>query len=367
VLVTMVAGASVGTYLRGQQSSSLTSPNDLSPLPPLAADRDRSVRDNFITSAVETSGGAVVKVDAIATTVSNSATPAAEIGPKNSGTGSGFIISADGNILTNAHLLAGAKSAKVTLTGGRVLTGKIIGIDRVTDVAVLRVSAQNLPTVKLGKSARLVQGEWTIAIGNPLGLDNTVTVGIVSATERSSTQAGIANKRVRFIQTDAAINPGNSGGPLLNARGEVIGMNTIARTQAQGLGFAIPIDTAMRITRELLATGRVRHPYLGVQMIPITAELRSGIVKDPELRSKITAKQGALVMEVVPRSPAQVGGILPGDAIVKVGNRSISTPEDVQQEVAASKIGRNLKVTLSRAGRVRSVEIKPDVYPTIED
>ncbi len=364
VLITMVVGASVGTYLHGQQFS-LTPPNrDANLLPPLATDRDRSARDNFITSAVEKSGGAVVKVDAISTTASNSPLAKEEdLVAKNSGAGSGFIISADGNIITNAHLLAGAKSAKVTLKGGRVLTGKVVGIDRVTDVAVLRVNAQNLPTVKLGNSARLVQGEWTIAIGNPLGLDNTVTVGIVSATERSSMQAGIANKRVRFIQTDAAINPGNSGGPLLNARGEVIGVNTTARTEAQGLGFAIPIDTAMRITRELLATGRVRHPYLGVQMIPITAELRAGIAKDPDLRSKITAQQGALVMEVIPRSPAQVGGILPGDAIVKVGNRSIATPDDVQQEVAASKIGRNLKVTLNREGRVRSVEIKPDVYP----
>jgi S1-C subfamily serine protease len=228
---------------------------------------------------------------------------------------------------------------------------------------VLKVNAQNLPTVKLGNSERLTPGEWAIAIGNPLGLDHTVTVGIISATGRTSSQVGVPDKRVNFIQTDAAINPGNSGGPLLNARGEVIGINTAIRANAQGLGFAIPILTATRITTQLFATGKVQHPYLGVQMIPLTAELKAGIAKEPSLRSNVTAERGALVMEVMPSSPAESGGIRAGDVIIKVADRSIDTPNDVQQQVEASKIGENLKLEVSRAGRVRSLEIKPGIFP----
>jgi S1-C subfamily serine protease len=231
----------------------------------------------------------------------------------------------------------------------------------------LRVDAQNLPIVTLGDSERLLPGAWTIAIGNPLGLDNTVTVGIISATGRTSSQAGIPEKRVSFIQTDAAINPGNSGGPLLNARGEVIGINTAIRADAQGLGFAIPIQTAMRISTQLFATGKVRHPYLGVQMIPLTAELKAGIDREPSLRSKVTAERGALVMEVMPSSPAEAGGIRPGDVIIKVAEQAISTPNDVQQQVEASQIGQKLKLQVSREGQVRSLDIEPGVFPTKSD
>ncbi|WP_309739740.1 trypsin-like peptidase domain-containing protein, partial [Chamaesiphon sp. OTE_20_metabat_361] len=224
-------------------------------------------------------------------------------------------------------------------------------------------AAKDLPTVKLGDSERLLPGEWAIAIGNPLGLDNTVTVGIVSATGRSSSQVGDPDKRVSFIQTDAAINPGNSGGPLLNGRGEAIGITTATRADAQGVGFAIPMQTVTRITTQLFATGKVRHPYLGVQMIPLTAELSAGIAKEPSLRLKLTAKRGAIVTEVVAGSPAETAGILPGDVIIQVAGRPISTPSDVQQQVAASTIGENLKLQLDRQGRVRSLEIKPDLFP----
>ncbi|MEO1622239.1 MAG: trypsin-like peptidase domain-containing protein, partial [Cyanobacteria bacterium J06632_3] len=158
-----------------------------------------------------------------------------------SGVGSGFIVSEDGQILTNAHVVEGADTVQVTLKDGRTLEGKVLGSDPVTDVAVIDLDANNLPTLSVSE-AELLPGEVAIAIGNPLGLDNTVTVGIVSATGRTSGQVGIPDKRVSFIQTDAAINPGNSGGPLLNARGEVIGMNTAIISGAQGLGFAIPID-----------------------------------------------------------------------------------------------------------------------------
>jgi S1-C subfamily serine protease len=376
VAVGTSTGAVVGNYFRQQQqsdqlalptvSTNQISTKDFQPTstPPL-----QTKSANFITAAVEKVGPAVVKVDADRT-VSQNPLVQKFLGdlPKDQqiekkGTGSGFILSSDGKIVTNAHVIDGADRVKVTLKSGRVLVGKVVGIDRVTDVAVLQVNATNLPTVTLGDSERLVQGEWAIAIGNPLGLDNTVTVGIVSATGRTSSQVGIPNKRVNFIQTDAAINPGNSGGPLLNARGEVIGINTAIRANAQGLGFAIPIVTATRITTELFATGKVRHPYLGVQMIPLTPELRAGIAKEPSLRSEVTAERGAIVMEVVPKSPAEAGGIQPGDVIVKVADRAIETPSDVQQQVAASQIGKILKLEVSRQGQVRSLNIKPSVFP----
>ncbi len=361
-------GAGVGKYFRQQQPSQLipisnTSPES-TPFQPIVARSIQSENTNFITAVVAKVSPAVVKVDAqaVSTDTESPAQPNQE--QIEQGMGSGFIISPDGKIVTNAHVVGGAERVKVTLKSGRVLEGKVVGIDRVTDVAVLQVKAQNLPVVKLGDSERLTPGEWAIAIGNPLGLDNTVTVGIISATGRTSSQAGVPDKRVNFIQTDAAINPGNSGGPLLNARGEVIGINTAIRANAQGLGFAIPMLTATRITTQLFATGKVRHPYLGVQMIPLTDELKAGIAREPSLRSKVTAERGALVMEVMPRSPAAASGIRPGDVIIKVANRSISTPNDVQQQVEASQIGRSLKLEVSREGRVRSLEITPGTFPT---
>jgi S1-C subfamily serine protease len=365
-------GASVGTYFRQQQPQqpiAISNPQDSSiSLQPIVDRSIDSQQSNFITAVVEKVGSAVVKVDASSTIGNNPLQQNSDSSSSQEqieqGTGSGFILSADGKIVTNAHVVDGADRVKVTLKNGRVLEGKVVGIDRVTDVAVLRVDAQNLPTVKLGDSEQLRPGEWAIAIGNPLGLDNTVTIGIISATGRTSSQVGIPDKRVNFIQTDAAINPGNSGGPLLNQRGEVIGINTATRVNAQGVGFAIPILTATRISTQLFATGKVRHPYLGVQMIPLTAELKAGIAREPSLRSKVTAERGAIVMEVMPRSPAALGGILPGDVIIKVADRAIDTPNDVQQQVEVSKIGKNLKLDVNREGKVRSLQIKPDVFPT---
>ena len=369
-------GAVVGGLFRQKQDSALApqingTKRSTNSLQPLSLPLTQAENTNFITTAVEKVGPAVVKVDAVQIVGQNPLVnkflgDLASEERVEKGTGSGFILSADGKIVTNAHVVEGVKEVKITLKSGKVLEGKVVGVDRVTDVAVVQVQAQNLPTVTLGNSDKLVQGEWAIAIGNPLGLDNTVTVGIISATGRSSSQVGIPDKRVSFIQTDAAINPGNSGGPLLNARGEVIGINTAIRANAQGLGFAIPIQTASRITTQLFATGKVQHPYLGVQMIPLTAELKAGIAKEPSLRSKLTAERGAVVMEVVPSSPAEVGGIEPGDVIIKVAGRSIDTPSDVQQQVEASKIGETLKLVVDRQGQVRSLDIKPGVFPAME-
>ncbi len=376
-------GAGFGTYFRSAPESSSTSQIGNPNPPPSSIQAVQSVQSvvsqqsqseslNFIALAAAKVGPAVVRIDAdsglnLSTQPDNSDDKSLiprSREPEEKGTGSGFILSADGKIVTNAHVVAGAKVVKVTLKDGRVLDGKVVGIDRLTDVAVVRVDAQNLPIVKLGDSAQLVPGEWAIAIGNPLGLDNTVTVGIVSATGRTSAQVGISDKRVSFIQTDAAINPGNSGGPLLNARGEVIGINTAIRARAQGLGFAIPIHTATRISNELFAKGQVEHPYLGVEMVPLTAELKAGIAKEPSLRSTVTAQKGALVTRVIPKSPADTAGIQPGDVIIKIADHSIETPTDVQQQVEASSIGQDLKLEVSREGRVKSLEIKPTMFPS---
>jgi serine protease Do len=207
--------------------------------------------NNFVADAVEKTGSAVVRIDSTRTTASRYAQSGRRVAR---GTGSGFIIRSNGIILTNAHVVSGADRVTVTLKDGRQLTGQVLGADSATDVAVVQIQANNLPTVSIGNSDQLKIGEWAIAIGNPLGLDNTVTVGIVSGTERSSRALGARSTRqVSFIQTDAAINPGNSGGPLLNQNGQVIGINTAIIQGAQGLGFAIPINQAQQIATQLIA------------------------------------------------------------------------------------------------------------------
>ena len=242
---------------------------------------------NFIVAAVDKVGPAVVRIDSSKTLGSGTPTDdpsrqqfgegGGQSGPSRRivrGTGSGFIINADGQILTNAHVVNGADTVQITLKDGRSFKGRVLGEDPTTDVAVVKIQANNLPVVAVGNSDALRPGAWAIAIGNPLGLDNSVTAGIISATNRSSSQVGVPNERVGFIQTDTAINPGNSGGPLLNSRGEVIGINTAIISGAQGLGFAIPVNTAEAIAQQLIAKGKVEHAYLGIQMTALTPEIK---------------------------------------------------------------------------------------------
>jgi Do/DeqQ family serine protease len=334
---------------------------------------------NFIADAAEKVGPAVVRINA-SRTVKAKERPEMFDDPMmrrffgempdqpkervQRGTGSGFIYSNDGLIMTNAHVVAGADTVEVVLRDGRKITGKVLGTDPLTDVAVIRVNERNLPTVNLGDSDSLRPGEWAIAIGNPLGLDNTVTAGIISATGRSSSQVGVPDKRVGFIQTDAAINPGNSGGPLLNQRGEVIGMNTaIIGGGAQGLGFAIPIKTAKRIAEQLMANGKVNHPYLGIRMTTLTPELRKEITSDPSSNLEVKDDRGVLVFRIERSSPAAQGGLKPGDVIKKVGGKSVETAEQVQQAVEASSVGGDLAIELSRNGQTMSVTVKPATFP----
>ena len=282
------------------------------------------------------------------------------------GMGSGFIINNNGTILTNAHVVAGAEKVTVTLKDGRTFEGRVMGRDSVTDVAVIKVDAQNLPVVRVGDSQALQPGETAIAIGNPLGLDNTVTEGIISATGRSSGQVGIPDQRVNFIQTDAAINPGNSGGPLLNQRGEVIGINTAIIQGAQGLGFAIPINTAQRISDQLIASGKVEHPFLGIQMATLTPEVKQEINSNPNSGLSVSDDQGVLVIRVVPDSPADRAGLRAGDVISQIDGQAVKDADALQQVVESSQVGTNLQLALKRNGQEMNLAVKAGAYPTAQ-
>ena len=337
---------------------------------------------NFIATAVQQVGPAVVRIDASRKVSSalprNFRNPLFRrfFGDKNPegnsadvpgrierGTGSGFIIGSDGRLITNAHVVNDAETVEVTLKDGTSYEGTVLGTDSFTDVAVIKIDATDLPTVRLGDAENLTPGEWAIAIGNPLGLDNTVTVGIISALGRSSSQVGVPDKRVRFIQTDAAINPGNSGGPLLNSQGEVIGINTAIRADAQGLGFAIPIETAQRIADQLFAKGQADHPYLGIQMVNLNQATREQINANPEFDFQIGSDDGILVVRVIPNSPAAKAGLQPGDIIQRIGDRPVETSNQVQEQVDLSEIGSQLEVALVRNGKSRSLNVKPSAFP----
>ncbi|MEY3868589.1 MAG: hypothetical protein RLZZ338_2480 [Cyanobacteriota bacterium] len=332
---------------------------------------------NFVTNVVQQVGPAVVRIDSSRTVESQlpeefndpffrrffgeGPMPDKQV---QKGSGSGFILNTDGKILTNAHVVEGADSVTVILKDGRKFKGKVLGSDRVTDVAVVKIDAQNLPTVKLGNSEQLQPGEWAIAIGNPLGLDNSVTMGIISATGRSSSQVGVPDKRVNFIQTDAAINPGNSGGPLLNQQGEVIGMNTAIIQGAQGLGFAIPINRAQQIAEQLSTKGKVEHPFLGIQMIALTPEVKQEINSNPNSGLSILEDKGVLIVKVIPNSPAAKAGLRAGDVIEKINTQEVKDANSVQQIVESSQVGNTLQISLKRNGQSLNLGVKSGSFPT---
>ncbi len=279
------------------------------------------------------------------------------------GVGSGFITSADGQIITNAHVVDGADQVQVTLKDGRSFAGEVVGTDPVTDIAVVKIDARDLPTVTISDSDQLQPGEWAIAIGNPLGLDSTVTAGIISATGRSSRDVGVPDKRVDFIQTDAAINPGNSGGPLLNLNGQVIGVNTAIIQGAQGLGFAIPINTVQRISADLLDDGQVEHAYLGIQMVTLSPEIKENINANPNSPFAVDDEEGILIAEIMPNSPAAQGGLRPGDVIVSVDGVPVKDSQAVQEAVEKSSVGQNLPVTVRRNGQEQTLTVRPGNIP----
>lgn len=276
------------------------------------------------------------------------------------GQGSGFIVDREGIILTNAHVVSRADKVTVTLKDGRTFQGEVAGIDEVTDLAVVKINprGENLPLAKLGDSSSIRVGDWAIAVGNPLGLNNTVTLGIISTLSRSSAEAGIPDKRIDFIQTDAAINPGNSGGPLLNERGEVIGINTAIRADATGIGFAIPINQAKEVKDILAKGGQVPHPYVGIQMVTLTPELARQNNNDPNSSIFLPETNGVLVVRVMPNTPAEAAGIRRGDVIIKVENKPVSTAAQLQEIVAKSNVNQNLRFEIQRGSQTLTLTVR---------
>jgi S1-C subfamily serine protease len=330
---------------------------------------------NFVTDAVEKAEAAVVQVN-VSRTLGGDVPdafrpflgrPGGGSSRVISGLGSGFVISSSGQILTNAHVVDNADTVTVSFQDGRILEGKVLGKDPVTDVAVIQVQAEDLPTVTLADSDQVRQGQWAIAIGNPLGLQETVTVGVISGTERSSVDIGVPDKRVGFIQTDAAINPGNSGGPLLNADGDVIGINTAIIRGTQGLGFAIPINTAQQIAQQLIATGEVKHPYIGIQMVALTPQVKQMINQAPNSRMKVTDDEGILVVQVGRGTPAAKAGLRPGDVIQAVNNQPIETVKTIQQLVDRVGVDGEIEFQIKRSDRLVAVRVEPEQLPTTVD
>ncbi|AVO48359.1 serine peptidase [Melaminivora suipulveris] len=270
------------------------------------------------------------------------------------GVGSGFILSSDGFVMTNAHVVEGAEEVIVTLTDKREFKAKIIGADKRTDVAVVKIEATGLPAVKVGDVSRLKAGEWVMAIGSPFGLDNTVTAGIVSAKQRDT------GDYLPFIQTDVAINPGNSGGPLINMRGEVVGINSQIYSRSggfMGISFAIPIDEAIRVSEQLRTSGRVTRGRIGVQI--------EGVSKDVAESIGLGKSQGALVRGVEPGSPAEKAGIEAGDIITRYDGKAIERVADLPRLVGNTKPGTKANVTVFRRGATRDLnvtiaEVEPD-------
>ena len=270
------------------------------------------------------------------------------------GVGSGFILSSDGFVMTNAHVVDGADEVLVTLTDQREFKAKIIGADKRTDVAVLKIEATGLPAVKIGDITRLKVGEWVVAIGSPFGLENTVTAGIVSAKQRDT------GDYLPFIQTDVAINPGNSGGPLLNMRGEVVGINSQIYSRSggfMGISFAIPIDEAIRVSDQLRATGRVTRGRIGVQIGPVAKDVAESL--------GLKKQQGALVTGVENGSPAEKAGIEAGDVITRFEGKAIDKVADLPRMVGNTKPGTKSTITVFRRGSTRDLvvtiaEIEPE-------
>jgi serine protease Do len=271
-----------------------------------------------------------------------------------SGVGSGFIVSADGYVMTNAHVVEGADQVLVTLTDKREFKARIVGTDKRTDVAVVKIEATGLPAVKIGDSSRLKVGEWVMAIGSPFGLESTVTAGIVSARQRET------GDYLPFIQTDVAINPGNSGGPLINMRGEVVGINSQIYSRSggfMGISFAIPIDEAMRVSEQLRATGRVTRGRIGVQIGPVSKDVAESL--------GLGKQQGALVTGVEAGSPAEKAGVEAGDIITRFDGKPIDKVSDLPRMVGSTKPGSKSVVTVFRRGNTRDLtitiaEIEPD-------
>ena len=274
------------------------------------------------------------------------------------GAGSGFIVDKEGHILTNEHVVHNAEEIKVTLSDGREFIGEVVGSDITTDMAIVKIDANDLPTVELGDSDSLRVGEIVIAIGNPYGLEKTVTMGVVSAKGRDINAGSDGQEYRNLIQTDTAINPGNSGGPLLNTDGEVVGINTAIIPYAQGIGFAIPVSVAQRNLDDLITLGKVRRSWLGVYIQQVT----------PEIAEQFDLKEaeGVLVGDVIEDSPAEKSGLVRGDVIISVNDIEVNTPQELQDAIRALEIGERAELTVKRKGRESTIMVDIAEMPTDE-
>ena len=268
------------------------------------------------------------------------------------GEGSGFIIHKDGYILTNAHVIENSDSVQIALSTGGLFKGKLIGMDKVADLALIKIDSPDpLPVVPLGSSKELKPGDWVMAIGSPFGLDLTVTVGIVSAKGRSLG----ATPYDDFIQTDTPINPGNSGGPLINTQGEVVGINTAVMQMGQGLGFSLPVDLAKKLIPELKTNGKVTRSWLGVSVQDITLADKESL--------KLGVDQGSLVREVVVDSPAYKAGLKMNDVIVEFNGHTINNSRKLPKEVVYTTSGEEVSIKLVREGKAKTVVVILQPFP----
>lgn len=286
-----------------------------------------------------------------------------------SGVGSGFIIDPKGYILTNYHVVERARKIDVTLSEGKKYSGRVVGYDRRSDLAVIKIDADNLPYLPLGDSDKLEPGQFVIAIGNPFGLNRTVTLGIVSALNRTIIEPN-GVRLENLIQTDAAINPGNSGGPLINIKGEVIGINTAIKSDAQGIGFAIPINKAKQIAEKLIKEGKITYPWLGIRGYAITTDMLDYI--------RFPVQKGVVIAEVIPGGPADKAGlrggnrviyvdstqiIVGGDIIVKIDGKPVESMEELRSEIQKRKVGDIVSITYVRGDKEYTVKIKLEAMP----
>jgi serine protease Do len=274
------------------------------------------------------------------------------------GMGSGVVIRADGYVLTNNHVVDGARRIEVVLSDGRSLIGTVVGTDPATDLAVVRIEASGLPAARFARSDDVRVGEWAIAIGSPLGLDYSVTTGVVSALGR----AGLGAAEIEdYVQTDASINPGNSGGPLVNLDGEVIGINTMIAGRGTGIGFAVPADIARQVADQIIDDGAVTRAWIGVSFQELTPDLARGLgVPDGSVR-------GALVASTLPDAPAARGGIKPGDVVVAVDGEPVEEGHDLLRRVLRRRVGETIALEVIREGRRETFSVTTTARPPSDD
>ncbi len=286
---------------------------------------------------------------------------------KERGQGSGVIIDDSGLVLTNAHVVERVDHVIITLQNGNQVDGTVVGTDQVTDLALVKIKEfPGLESAKLGDSEDIQVGDWAIALGTPYGLESTVTLGIVSSLHRDINTLGFSDKRLDLIQTDAAINPGNSGGPLINSNGEVIGINTLVRSgPGAGLGFAIPINLASKVTNQLLANGEVIHPYLGAQLVLLNERIAKEHNQDPNALIVLPERSGALVQSVIPQSPAEEGGLRRGDLVILAAGNEINDPRSLLKQVENAQIGKPFELEVVRNNKEINLSIKPAALPGI--